>query len=212
MLKISEIMEDVYSAFEQELLKKRRPEQVKKLLEQARKKTHLVKKFSMSLLKRKLHFNIPDYVNAQFVALNYMPYLPKIEHITSEKGFERWEKYKHNYKYIEAKENYKKVLNRRKKQIVYTDEELLSMKNILDFEEEDKKLFYNTEKGFALCLDNEIFFNPKSFLCKKCIYKVYCKNILKTKNEPLFKFRFLKINEKKYLQKMKKILREKNVN
>lgn len=210
--KISEVVEDVYSAFEKELLKKRRPEQVSKLLKQARTKSHLVKKFAASLLEKNLHFRIGDYVNAQFVALNYMPYLPKIEHITSKAGFQRWEKYKRFYKYIEAKENYKKVLKRRGKQISYTVEELLSFKDLIDFEEEDKKIFFNTEKGFAFCLDNEIYFNPKSELCRNCSFRVLCKNILKVKNEPLFKYRFLKINKKTYLQRMKKILREQNGN
>ena len=204
--KISEIKKDIYLFFKKELEKKRRSEQVEQLLEKAKQKDHLVEKLAKELLKRKLYFQIENYINAQFVALNYLKYLPKIEIIASLNGFKRWEKYKDFYKYIEQKINYKKVEKRRsKRKINFSDKELLNLKKVLKYEEDDKRLFFNKPQGFDLCLSNDIFFNLKSNLCNKCDYKVYCKNILKKKCFPLFQFRSDIIGEKTFLNKIKRI-------
>ena len=175
MITINEIKENIYNAFKHELEKKRHPSYVNKVIIKSRSKDYLVEKLAKELLKRNLDLRVDDYINAQFIALNYMPYLPKIEQITSLNGFERWEKYKNLYKYIEAKINYKKVKKRRSKQSSYNDEELLSFKEVNDFEEDDKKRFLNQIEGFDLCLSNEIYFNPKSYICRQCIF--YSRNI-----------------------------------
>ena len=42
-----------------------------------------------------------------------------------------------------------------------------------------KERFYGTQEGFNLCLDFTTLYTPISFLCKNCLFKESCKDILK---------------------------------
>lgn len=203
---IREAKKDIYLAYKNELEKKRRPEQVKSFLEKAKLKDHLVEKLAINLIEKNLNLQIPDFVNCQFFALNYMPYLPKIEHITSDKSFERWEKYKDWYKKKISKENLKKLRKKQGKEnsLEYL-RELLELKNLKDYEEEDKKLFHNTVRGFDLCLTSTSLYNRKSEFCRTCVFKTKCIKILKIKYLPLYKLRKGLIKDNTFLKTMKKI-------
>lgn len=197
-----QIEKEIVECYKNELEKRRRPEQVQKIIEKVWTKKHLIEKLAINLIKKDLHLLVADYISCQFFALNYMPYLPKIEHITSDKGFERWEKYKSWFKKKVSQENTKKTVTKLHKKIK-DKKVLLSLKEIDKYEEEDKKLFFNTLRGFNLCLTSTTLYNPKSCFCKECYFKFFCIKVLKTRNIYLFYYRFNKINKNSFIKKIK---------
>jgi hypothetical protein len=46
-----------------------------------------------------------------------------------------------------------------------------------NYEENEKRLFYNTDKGRVWCIDFTTLFHPKSELCEKCRWKVGCRQL-----------------------------------
>lgn len=47
------------------------------------------------------------------------------------------------------------------------------------FEEQEKKRFYNTQQGFRNCIEQTTLYNHKSKLCAVCINNRICKQLLK---------------------------------
>lgn len=202
-MEIKEIKKDIYDSFLAELELKRRPEQAFELLQKAKQKDHLVEKLAIMLKNNNLQFLVKQYVSAQFFSLNYMPYLPKIEHITSKKGLERWEKVKDWFEIKIGKECLEKS-NKNKLKISNAIKPLLELKKIIDVEEEEKKAFYNELEGFILCLDSTSLYNPRSILCVKCKYRKKCRRILKKRIPYLFKYRVGLIRKSTFIKNVKK--------
>jgi hypothetical protein len=57
-------------------------------------------------------------------------------------------------------------------------------------EENEKKLFYNTDTGFLSCLKNTTLYNNKSKYCILCKYKESCKAQLKGQYKNIYQKRF----------------------
>jgi len=192
----------IFETYESELLKRRRPEQVKAMIAKSKDFDKYSEKLYNNLVKWKLDYRIEDYIKAQFFALNYMPYLPTMIHIASDTGLARWEKVKDWFKFKEAKikkeKRNKKVAKKKINEKLYL--EIISTRK---YEEDDKKLFHNKISGFALCLEQTTLFNRKSKTCLLCNFKSDCKSILQQRCLPLYKIRMNKISEKTYIRKLK---------
>lgn len=200
---------DIFKFYKKELEKKRRPDQVKKIITRDIKKIHLAYNLLSILKQKKLEFNIENYIGAQFFSLNYMKYLPNINHICSKNGVERYYKVKDFFKQKTGKEKTNKHnIKANKEAIKEFSKDILELKNINEYEEEDKQLSFNKVSGFEICLSLTTLYNPESSFCKKCIFKRSCIKILKAKNNNLYLYRTNKISKQKFL----KIFKEKNFN
>ena len=62
--------------------------------------------------------------------------------------------------------------------------------NISILEENEKKRFYNSIKGFAWCIDNTTLINPNSEICLNCKFEKSCKETLKDNYPNYFKIRY----------------------
>jgi hypothetical protein len=192
----------ILGTYESELLKRRRPEQVKFMLAKNKGLNQYAEKLYGNLVKWKLDYRIEDYIKAQFFALNYMPYLPTMIHIASDAGFARWEKVKDWFKLKEGSTAKKKrdvKLHKRK----INEKLYLEIISTRKYEEDDKKLFHNKISGFMLCLEQTTLFNRKSKHCLLCNYKSQCKIILKQRCLPLHKIRMNLISENTYIKNLK---------
>lgn len=197
----SKIKTEIYENYKSELLKKRRQEQVDKLMSDDKLEGYIIK-LAKNLIRWKLTNNIPDFIEAQYFALSYMKYLPTMMNLASDTALERWNKVGSWFKKKRAKENSIKV----KKKICenFDSEIYLELLTKQKIEEDDKKLFWNTPAGFQLCLESTSLWNPKSNLCYSCQYKNICKEVLKTQFPELLDIRLKIISEKTFLNKMKR--------
>lgn len=197
---MKEIKEEILEAYKSILLTKRREEQVQKILESKNTNVYL-DKCAKNLIKWNIG-NVREFIQAQFFALDYMPYLPSMMHIASDNALQRYEKVKGYFKYITSKKETDKVRKRVRKLSDFDKEVYLDFINLQKFEEEDKKRFYNKVSGLMLCLEATSLYHPKSKYCRQCKFKNFCRNLLKKKCEPLFLFRHKKIKQSTYLKKM----------
>jgi len=79
--------------------------------------------------------------------------------------------------------NLKKVVNQfNKPKIKYENK-------LYNFEENEKKRYYNDPKGLFYCLITTTLYNPMSNLCLNCNNKEECKTLLKTEFPNTFKLR-----------------------
>ena len=62
-------------------------------------------------------------------------------------------------------------------------------KDIYKYEENDKRRFHNTEKGFQYCLYTTTLYNPLSKLCESCKFNIDCRDILNVNHPKLYKER-----------------------
>lgn len=60
---------------------------------------------------------------------------------------------------------------------------------IYQYEENDKRRFYNTIKGFQYCLFTTTLYNPKSDLCSGCDFLIDCQDLLNVNHPKLYKLR-----------------------
>ena len=201
-ISVHQVKDDIYKYYEQELLKHRREEQVNIIILKIKtNKDNLVEKFAHRLIKWNLELQVQLYIEAQFFSLNYMKYLPGIEHIGSEKGFERFLKVKDWFKSKQAKTNNIKNKVKLYKKLSSDDKKTFSsFKYLNKYEEQDKRLFFNTLNGFELCLNSTTLYNPSSNLCRKCSFKNLCLKVLIKHNKNLFKYRLNVINNNTYIK------------
>lgn len=62
---------------------------------------------------------------------------------------------------------------------------------LYDYEENDKKRFYNKPQGFIFCLTTTTLFNPISQICLNCNNKIDCKKALQANINKLYILRGL---------------------
>ena len=192
----------VLEIYKEELLKRRHPRYVDKRMADKKRNVQYAEKLIKNLQQWELLHLVDDYIEAQFFALDYMPQLPNMIHIASDKGLERYEKVRGFYKEKTARIKNQKANKRTSK--IFDEEYYLSLLEVNDIEEEDKELRHNTDEGLLLCITDTSLYNPKSNLCKECIYKEGCEAVLAKRNEPLWKARLGKINSKTYIKKVRK--------
>jgi len=195
------IAKDILYEYRQQLLQKRRKEQVNRMMEDSRLIGY-TNKCTDNLIKWKIPFEAKKYVRAQFFALNYMPYLPSMIHISSNNGLERYNKVKDWFEKKIGREIKKKVQKKKNKE-PFSKKDILDLLKIQDFEEDDKKTFHNKKEGFLSCLEFTTLYNPKSKLCIMCRYKPFCKKVLEERCRPLLLIRLKKISRNIYIKRMK---------
>ena len=204
LLSKKEIKKDIYKYILLEYEKRRRLQQAKILLDKVRTKGHLVDRLIELLISNKLQYRIQDYIACQFFYLKYLPYLPNVAQLCSKNGLVRWNKVGHFFKFKESV-LHKRKANSRINKIKQSDlKDLLDLKKKQNFEEQDKKIFFNKIRGFDLCLASTSLYNPQSKYCCKCIFKKQCINILNKKFPYLLKYRLGKIKEITFLKYVRK--------
>lgn len=196
------IKEQILDSYRNILLTKRRQEQVDKIINSKSTIAYL-DRCAENIIKWEIG-NVSDFIQAQFFALNYMPYLPSMMHISSDKSLERYNKVKSYFKFISQKKNLEKIRKSQLKKVIFDKDIVLSLVELIRFEEDDKKRFHNKLKGFLLCIESTSLFHPKSKVCLSCNYKNACKTLLKKRCLPLFRVRHKLISEETFLKQMKK--------
>jgi hypothetical protein len=203
MKQLEEVKRKVLKYYRRELGKRRRGKQVDNIILREKNLDKFVTKCAENLIEWHLAHLVGKYVECQFFALNYMPYLPKMYHIASDKGFERWQKYSLWYKkklYVAEKKKVSKKLHKKKE--VYSS--LKYLDKTTKFEEKEKERFFNTLKGFLYCIENTTLYNKRSNFCEECKFKKYCKKKLKDEYRVLYRFRKGLINRKTFMKKVDK--------
>lgn len=195
--------ERIIEAYEAELLKRRRKEQVRDKMRNP-KIPHFAHRAAQNLERWGLKYAVKDFVAAQFFALDYMPYLPTMIHIASDKALERYNKVKHFFKQKTSREKAMKVIRKIAKKKVDEDY-YLDLINVIETEESEKRIDYNKISGFAICLETTTLYNPKSSLCKSCSFKIECAKTLKKRNPGLYKYRKGIISKRTYLNYIRKV-------
>jgi hypothetical protein len=115
----------------------------------------------------------------------------QLEWIIGIKAWKRWigrsEKQKKSSDYFVRKDLKSKVKVKRKIKI----DPLVKNRfvNINDEEEFEKKLFFNSSKGFINCTINTTLYNHKSKICSDCNFKEKCKSELKNRFINVYKIR-----------------------
>lgn len=58
-----------------------------------------------------------------------------------------------------------------------------------EFEEREKKMFFNKPEGFLWCITTTSAYNPRSKLCENCNNKIDCLNYLQNKQPKIYELR-----------------------
>jgi hypothetical protein len=61
----------------------------------------------------------------------------------------------------------------------------------LGVDERQKQRYYNSQRGFAICLSSTTLYNPKSPFCKGCLFADDCRKILQASYPKIFELRQL---------------------
>lgn len=115
--------------------------------------------------------------------------------IVGEKARERWkDRDLKNNRYIKFSLNknsqgYLKNLYLSSRQKQKDREKIKYILEINNLEEEFKKAFYDSEKGFLFCCQQTTLYNGNSELCRNCKFKEQCKETLKSNYPKVFKIR-----------------------
>jgi hypothetical protein len=197
-----EVQHRILEAYEEELRKHRREGQVQRILQNEKGLQEYALKCANNLVRWHLEYDVRRFVACQFFALNYMPYLPKMMHVASDKGKERFEKYKSFFEKLiskRKKEAYRKRLHRK----VEVNRVLLRViTGLQKYEEEDKARFHNTVEGFLFCLESTTLFHPMSKWCKNCKFKKICSCKLRSQFPLMYRYRKGYINKQTLMNKL----------
>lgn len=106
--------------------------------------------------------------------------------VFSRKAIQRWDalKWDARQKYVRArlKKDYSIINDVRPKLNS-------AFKGVRVIEERFKKEFFNSRRGFFWCIANTTLYNHKSLLCKGCVNKSECKEVLRQNYYKIYKLR-----------------------
>lgn len=138
-------------------------------------------KISTDFIKNFLQYNIQNYFNDD----NY-DFSKKIRFswIFGKKGIERWEKNKTSTNIYFVRKNLKKKykINLSKKSSNLS--QIITRVRLI--EENFKKEFHNTKRGFLWCVANTTLYFHKSSFCATCIHKKECKELLEQEYKSIY--------------------------
>ena len=95
-----------------------------------------------------------------------------------------------NERHLKEKVVIKRVIKTRKDFKNEIVQKIKFMKNVSFFEEQEKRKFFNTIKGYYWCIDFTTLYNNNSDICSECKFKERCISLLKANYTNLYKTRF----------------------
>lgn len=98
----------------------------------------------------------------------------QIQNIVGEKAFKRWLARNVDFDFKLNKNDL--GVSRIEFTEIYIEKKKLP--KVIKSEEIQKKLFFNTDRGFLVCIENTSLYNSGSKLCLTCIFKDKCKALL----------------------------------
>lgn len=106
--------------------------------------------------------------------------------VFSRKAIQRWDALNNK-----LRQRYVRIL---KKEYNITDNNVKCrlgtiFQEVRTIEERFKKEFFNSRKGFSWCIANTTLYNHKSPLCKECVNKSDCKEVLRQNFYKIYKLR-----------------------
>jgi hypothetical protein len=110
-----------------------------------------------------------------------------IAFIVGKKAFERWETRNKEYDWQIETFSIVKAYSLDKKHLFTVREQ--KSKSHFDSSKRIRKVFHNTDKGFATCIEMTTLFDPTDTSCTECIFRSDCKELLRVNYPNLYKER-----------------------